>query len=490
MPKGPAAPGLTRPSLTAVAFHPAACLASDGSSSGAYSLLAGASDGSLQLLEAEDTSRAVSPGLGAEALDWRATRVRPLSREAAGSSLASLLGQGGFSDPDVSCSFLAFSRSGQFALASFTSGAAEMLQFPILDRVLLLQSAQQPVSRNPSSTGAEVHKSFFVWQPTQAQRAYDRNLYLVCHRASPREVILYEIYPMGDTFAKGSKAVFELPAICQAAGGLITDFCAHPSQLYLVAAAVLPAAATRSIALVFDLWNGQLLKSCALFDSLLVAPLLPLRPSLCVDSSGAYLFCASTPSTVGPLDQQLLGYGAPTWDANSEARASETASVVCIVDFCTGQQLYQSSIEVSCLVLGTPWHDPTQLLVGARDGTVSVWRPPEMVAARIRSLLQDSTREAASACSPGPLPDIEEAVAWHWASNLSGQLDWASWGDCQNRCAPPESWTPSLNQAKSLSKGVGGDLPFLPMPKIAEQFRAPAAEEENDVVVQARKNWP
>ncbi|CAE8621494.1 unnamed protein product, partial [Polarella glacialis] len=196
MPKGPAAPGLTRPSLTAVAFHPAACLASDGSSSGAYSLLAGASDGSLQLLEAEDTSRAVSPGLGAEALDWRATRVRPLSREAAGSSLASLLGQGGFSDPDVSCSFLAFSRSGQFALASFTSGAAEMLQFPILDRVLLLQSAQQPVSRNPSSTGAEVHKSFFVWQPTQAQRAYDRNLYLVCHTASPREVILYEIYPM------------------------------------------------------------------------------------------------------------------------------------------------------------------------------------------------------------------------------------------------------------------------------------------------------
>ncbi|CAE8659252.1 unnamed protein product, partial [Polarella glacialis] len=83
-----------------------------------------------------------------------------------------------------------------------------------------------------------------------------------------------------------------------------------------------------------------------------------------------------------------------------------------------------------------------------------------------------------------------EAVAWHWASNLSGQLDWASWGDCQNRRAPPESWTPSLNQAKSLSKGVGGDLPFLPMPKIAEQFRAPAAEEENDVVVQARKNWP
>ncbi|CAK0866308.1 unnamed protein product, partial [Prorocentrum cordatum] len=110
--------------------------------------------------------------------------------------------------------------------------------------------------------------------------------------------------------------------------------------------------------------------------------------------------------------------------------ADQTASVVCIIDFRTGQQTYQSTVEVSCLAIGSLAHDPTQLLLGAHDGSVSVWHPPEAVSSRIRGLLDDS-RELGLAERrrlgevPGPLlpPELEEAVAAHWAAQ-AGRLDW------------------------------------------------------------------
>jgi len=158
--------------------------------------------------------------------------------------------------------------------------------------------------------------------------------------------------------------------------------------------------------------------------------------------------------------------------------------VVSILDFSSGQRCYQASIDVSCLALGSPSHDPCQLLVGARDGTVSVWRPPQEVATRIQSLLGECY-EAYQSSSPPPLLDISEAVAWYWATALQGKINWASWGEGTAEATKPGREVSISGDGSS--PGIS-PLPLLPIPPPPPQA-SQGPEDENDIVVQARKHW-
>lgn len=468
--------GLTgRASFTTAVFHPTACLGSDGSLTGAYAMIAGAEDGSIHLLQAEATSEQVS---------WRTQRVRP--REVFQPEVTQLPGE----VKQVFCCHLDVSPCGNFVLASFSDGAVDMLDFPMLSRLTQLQYAQPcPVAKQ---------KGIFVWRATVTQRAYDTNLYVISRAAHPWEVVLHEVYPLGNSFVKAVKLEFALAKVCQAAGGFLTDFCVHPSQLYLVAAAVLPSSDARSILLVYDLWSGELLKSCEIFTSLLVAPRVPLRPSLCMDCSGSYIFCASTPAPMGPLDLQFDRGSPPVglsgcsdllhsdcWQKSSAELIAESTSVVCAVDFASGEPCYQASINASCISLGSPWHDPCQLLVGARDGTISVWQPPPSISARIRSLLEESLEvfdkvEGAASRDSGslspPLSRVEEAVSFLWATKLQAAIDWSHWGE-----AAPSDVQPMLPLAPSA--------PLAPLAPLGSVPSWPTARPEVDVVVQARQQW-
>ena len=460
----------TRAALTTAIFHPTACLASDGSLSGAYAIIAGGEDGSIHLLQAESYSDQVS---------WRTQRVRP-REENFQPEVTQLPGE----VVSRSCCHLDVSPCGNFVLASFSDGAVEMLDFPMLQRLTQLQYSQpQPVAKQ---------KAIFVWRATASQRAYDTNVYVISRHEHPWEAVLHEVYPLGNSFVKAVKSEFALAKVCQAAGGFFTDFCVHPSQLYLVAAAVLPSSDARSILLVYDLWCGELLKSCEIFTSLLVAPKLPLHPTLCMDCSGSYIFCASTPAAMGPVDLHLDRGSPPSgavgcsdlfhsdcWQKSSTV-ITESTSVVCAVDFRTGEPCYQASIDASCISLGSPWHDPCQLLVGARDGTISVWQPPPSISGRIRSLLEESLQayekiEGAASrivdSLSSSLSQVEEAVSFLWATKLQAAIDWSHWGEAVSSDLRP--MLPLAPQFSALLNGAGAHV----------------AEPSSDVVLQARQQW-
>lgn len=461
---GTTAPSI-RASLTTAIFHPSASLGVDGSFTGAYALIAGAEDGSIHVLQAEATSDQVA---------WRTQRVRP-REESFQPEVTQLPGEA----KPVSCCHLDVSPCGNFVLASFSDGGVDMLDFPMLSRLARLQYSQPGLP--------EVRqKSVFAWRATVTQRAYDTNVYAVSRARHPWEAVLHEVYPLGDSFVKAEKAQFALAKVCQAAGGFFTDFCIHPSQLYFVAAAVLPSSDARSILLVYDLWSGDLLNSCEVFTSLLVAPRVPMHPTISMDCSGSYVFCASTPAPMGPLDLQcpgsphnrsgfsdLLLEGTMKPPRDMDAFVDYT-SVVCAVDFRSGEPCFQASINASCISLGSPWHDPCQLLVGARDGTISVWQPPESIAARIRSLLQESLEaynevdgqlRHSDPSSLSPLSQVEEAVSFFWATKLYSAMNWSSWG------------------------ATSQDLqPLLPV-TLPAAVPATATAAAPDVVIQARRSW-
>lgn len=492
--------------LTAAAFHPSACLALDGSLNGTYVLVAGAEDGSVHLLEA------LAPASADQAVTWRTVRSAPRKSPSAPSEVFPRE----VGDLEVkssglleSCCHLTISSCGSFIAASFADGAADLLEFPTLNPLLQLQHGEPSGPRD----NEKVQKAFFVWRPTATQRAYDQNLYVVSRLRNPWEAVLHEVYPLGDSFAKAPTAQFALAPVCQAAGGVFTDLCAHPSQLYLVASAVLPSSDVRSIILVFDLWSGELLKSCPVFNSLLVAPLLPLHPSICLDCSGSYIFCASTPGPLGPIDLHVghdagavpSGYACndllhSIWPSSHAASAAESTSLICVVDFSSGEQCYQVSINANCISLGSPWHDPGQLLVGARDGTISVWQPPVAVSSRIRTVLQesleahsvvrDATRQPDSTfwSLASKLSHVEEAVSFFWATKLHAGMDWQSWGDGVHKPVLP-CGTGAQKQT-SVAHAVAMDnkpLPLLPI--LPPAYRAPQPRHEDDVVIQGRQKW-
>lgn len=494
--RGPPSRSLQRlpAQVTAAAFHPAACLSNDGRMAGAYALLLGAEDGSLYVLESEDRSEPQDPRAR---LSWRVARVGPAPDLATLEARTLPQGAGtvttwsspprpGFTEPAGACSHLAFSRCGNFVLVSHTNGAAEMLRWPLLTSALILQGHQDSRGAGPVSNAQP--KAQFVWRPTSSDREYDRNLYVAHQSHSPWEVLMHEVYILGESYAKQPRAMYSLPAVCQAAGGSITDFCAHPSQLYLLMAAVLPSAATQSIVLVFDLWTGELLKSCAVFTSLLISPTLPLRPSLTCDASGSFLICSSSPTKVGPLDHQLLPGGAGGFaqglsdlfqvPAGQPIPPAQSASIVCIIDFRTGLPCYQTSMEASCLSMGSVGHDPTQLLVGAADGSLTVWQLPEAVSARVAALLEECRREVliprAGSFAVSGSKELEEAVAALWAKTEFLKVDWRTWGD---------GGQPHPLPSRPLQ------LPALPVLHGRPMEFGGAREEEEDVVVQARKSW-
>jgi len=137
-------------------------------------------------------------------------------------------------------------------------------------------------------------------------------------------------------------------------------------------------------------------------------------------------------------------------------------------------------------------------LVGAPDGTISVWRPPASVTERVSTILQESQQAYSNlakpsglqGASPSPSTDIEEAVAWHWATKLSTEQDWRAWGEVGLHKA--EHVRSFAVPAGSLV-GRGPDsapLPLLPIPPAREEaFPRSSPDDDGDVVLQARKLW-
>lgn len=155
--------------------------------------------------------------------------------------------------------------------------------------------------------------------------------------------------------------------------------------------------------------------------------------------------------------------------------APPTASVVCILDFFTGRQLYQTSLDAHSLTIGSLAHDPTHLLAGAHDGTVSVWRPPECVRSEILGALEDMRREALSREERAlSRAELEEAVASYWSGRLQHRIDWEHWGDAPRSEALPRE---------------PAEAPSWEEEPLFRELRQDAGPLD-DVVVQARQGVP
>ena len=254
----------------------------------------------------------------------------------------------------------------------------------------------------------------------------------------------------------------------------ITDFCVHPSKLYLLLTAVLPGKDSPQL-YVWDIFQGQLLTQTSLFGSALITSLAPLRPSISCDISGGYVFCTSTPAWVGAYDElnrdpsknpaaAQVTDSVITSTANSynrsfgssaggggfgalKARASSgndkknaflppVASLLCVLDFRTGALLHQMSLDCCAMSIGnycTKLQDPTQLYLGAHDGSISIWAPPDNIRSHIKHVLKESAKEYAKFRRNTPLNytnealNLEEAVETHWFQTQRHSMRWSQW---------------------------------------------------------------
>eukprot|EP00929_Paragymnodinium_shiwhaense_P083841 TRINITY_DN44799_c0_g1_i1.p1 TRINITY_DN44799_c0_g1~~TRINITY_DN44799_c0_g1_i1.p1 ORF type:complete len:1207 (-),score=186.82 TRINITY_DN44799_c0_g1_i1:145-3765(-) len=533
-------------SLTSACFSPAARLAGDGRLAGAYHLLVGGDDGSLLLLESsEDTGdtaqselaiaeqsgrgvyRLTPPAAAAgppeqaglpRPFDWRLVRIRPSaaaypqgSLQASGTSTNGALAR----PTGPVCCHTHFSLCGRFVLAAFSNGYTELLHFPVMERALVIEQAGKDLTLGAAG------KAFFVWHPSVEKRSYDRNMYVASLGSAGRELVLYEIYILGNSYAKASHRQFELPADC-----CVTDFCIHPSRLYLIASVVVVSSTPRARLFVYDLWQGKMLRQCPIFESLLFTPVGPLRPEVTCDATGAQLYLMSSRSVVTkPLDDVLAPFLPPAmqlasaggvdesspgsisdcvfaaaparaavsreWMQDPRAEAAppscELGSLLCIVDFSTGQLVYQTALEASCFSLGSLAHEPAQIFLGGHDGSVSLWRPPEQVCANIHDHLEAVRQEAARqqvqdgrAVEPLSVSELEEAIAARWNSTLVQGLDWNNWG--RAACGRP-------NGASRMESPWTPGWPRQAVPPPPGLEAAVVQPQSDDVVVQARKSW-
>lgn len=280
--------------------------------------------------------------------------------------LGGALARGG-ATPMAHCCHLDFSPSGKHVVATFSNGYAELLFFPRLHRVCVLNPPGDHGGCAILSGGC--WRSFFVRHPGRTSRAsagktaagqddsLAKDLY-VLSQASASEFVLYEVYPIGQNYAKTTVATFEVTrqnsGTSDGHGGdvlrdsigaaglaaaklqhspVVTDATVHPSQLFLLVTALLPGLDQPQL-LVFDLWGEQggnaggarvernLLFQTALFSSNLISSLAPLRPSLATDPTGSFVYVASTPAWVGNFDQAARDLG------RAPIRSTVTDSVV------------------------------------------------------------------------------------------------------------------------------------------------------------------
>ncbi|CAD7935889.1 unnamed protein product [Amoebophrya sp. A120] len=366
-----------------------------------------------------------------------------------------------------------------YVLATYTNGFSELLSYPELRQQLVLQNP--PPASSPSAAGGGGKSSSstkcsakFVRHPDYEKRVYDQNLYILAQSAANNnELILFEVYRLGSGFAKSTLKTFEVTATVPAtqtmsAGGFgsgaqstrgragsagaalaatrsdtpcITDFSVHPSKLFVVITAVIPQEDSPQLS-IYDLWSGEKRHQMPLFASVLITSLAPLRPSICCDPSGAFVFAASTPAWVGSFEQAARDLAeVPTSTAlvtdscqlvnpmqeelrkattgarnNQNVRLPPTASVLCVIDFRKATLLHQMSLDICAFSLGsfeTKIHDPTQLLIGSHDGTISIWSPPESVRRVIRTWLKEAEQASLQAVSDVP-QSLENAIESFW----------------------------------------------------------------------------
>jgi len=545
--------------LTAVAFHPIACLSPTGDLGGAYRMIVGAVDGCLHALESVEENAATM-----QRLRWRTLKVREKPRYDMVTDANRTLPpawlphvpptwlQGVTPDQlpsQPACCHVSFSRCGRFAAASFCDGYAEMLHYPSLEQALVLSpSGSFDHSASCRHSNASIHhrsllqgrssgvdavhaEAVFAAHPLDDKK-YDQNIYIVCHTLEPQVLVLFEVYPFGgdwngNRYAKSTRAEFRLPgetthlaASDTPAQGMVSDFAVHPSNLYLVVSMTWPSLQRRPVILIFDLWAGDLLAQSPIFTSLLITPATPLQPQFSIDASGTFMYVASSPLVVGSMDEMVspmrpssIGMGGSGPSLNDVAApydrvparstpwssahyAPQTSSVVCVLDFATGKQVYQSSAEVTSIAVGSLGGDPTQLILGSADGSISVWHPPEAVQTQIKQMLQASTqsflqqrkRLGGEQLSPD---ELQFAVSWHWASYLARSIDWKAWGEDPipqqvkpSRLAQSDSW---------LHTGLNATVAHQDWQESSRSFNgqmgAPLVPREDDVVVQARKRW-
>jgi len=84
---------------------------------------------------------------------------------------------------------------------------------------------------------------------------------------------------------------------------------------------------------------------------------------------------------------------------------------------------------------------------------------------------------------------IEEAVAWHWATQLHGNINWSAWGDGlrQESLAPGQH--PLAATARPFYGSDAQPLPLLPVLPPMQATRPGSQDDDGDVVLRARKLW-
>lgn len=384
------------------------------------------------------------------------------------------------------CCHIDFSAGSEFVITTYSNGFSEMLYYPRLHRSAVIQPVLDrsycSSSSSASSPSTASYKNFFVAHPNRGKT--NRDSLQVVSQASTSELVFFELYRMGsrgDSWAKTTISNFVIGSSSDSEGivngnsngrrrsnsngnnnnlnlgddllwspgklhqesrmclessrACITDFLIHPSKLYLLVTATIQGLDHPKL-YVYDLWGNyssssgtRILWQTTLFSSSLISSLAPLRPKMCFDATGSFLFCASTPAWVGSfmdpsgaisdnvnkgptkmvsdnLEIQSYngnkGLNLETIATNATAGSPPIASILCVLDFKTGALLHQITVDLCCISLASARNitgqtntnacDPTQLYLGSHDGSIAIWTPPDSIRTVIKQTIGEARR--------------------------------------------------------------------------------------------------
>eukprot|EP00397_Hematodinium_sp_SG-2012_P008634 GEMP01008699.1.p1 GENE.GEMP01008699.1~~GEMP01008699.1.p1 ORF type:complete len:939 (+),score=244.16 GEMP01008699.1:55-2871(+) len=399
-------------------------------------IVAGAEDGAVYLMDLEHVRQ--QPHLQQlqqhhePQHEWVPVRVRPLCAEA---SYCDPVTRTETKEETVATlCHCAFWRN--CCLLSFSTGYVELVTFPELTRLAVVQ---RPFASRWHG------RSWFVCHPLESKRIYDTNIYVLC--PTDREVVLYEFFTIGTVFAKSVVTTFVMSDDGTYGSNAwdLADCLVHPSQQFLVCLGRCAARAKPQL-FVFDIWQHTFLARMELFAS----PLTETRaPLIAMDRAGMHVF-ASFSAALG------------IWDFN------------------TGRLLYQISLEVSTFSM-TP---DMQLLIGAEDGTLVIYRSPKHVSDSVSASLADAqrlyTKQLALRGATAPSIVCPAAVELLWAGRT---IQWSHWGDDGTTARQPsQHLRRRAEPCDSPSRG----------PLVATENAAAAAPwgTDEDVVVLSRQRAP
>merc|ERR1719335_2113074 len=133
----------------------------------------------------------------------------------------------------------------------------------------------------------------------------------------------------------------------------------------------------------------------------------------------------------------------------------------------------------------TKLQDPTQLYLGAHDGSISIWAPPDNIRAHIKHVLKESAREYAKFRRNTPLNytnealNLEEAVEAHWFQTQKHSMRWGAWAKREALDEGLAQGNTSMTQSQSFSKANADHGASLSSQRVLSSNN----EDDTDVVV-------